>query len=103
MRVPTDNFRLGNDLPSVIRALASQVLPQFAVQINAVSEGRISGRYNAMDAHPATGLWQQGDYIPNKSPVVLGTAGSQYVLKGWICVAGGEPGTWAEDRGVTGT
>lgn len=102
MRLQTDNLRLGSDLPSLFRAL-SQILPAFAKQVNAVSEGRISGRYNALTAPPATGKYQPGDYIPNSAPEVLGTPGTQYVLKGWICVAGGEPGTWAEDRGVTGT
>lgn len=102
MRLQTDNLRLGNDLPSLLRALA-QILPSFAKQVNAVSEGRISGRYNALTAPPAIGKYQAGDYIPNSAPAVLGTAGAQYVLKGWICVGSGEPGTWAEDRGVTGT
>ena len=37
------------------------------------------------------------------APQVLGAPGSQYVLRGWICTAGGEPGTWVQDRGATGT
>ena len=102
MRLQTDNLRLGNDLPSLLRALA-QVLPAFAKQVNAVSEGRLSGSYNALTSSPTTGKYQAGDYIRNSAPSVLGTAGAQYVLKGWICVASGEPGTWVEDRGVTGT
>ncbi|KGH27015.1 hypothetical protein [Comamonas testosteroni] len=102
MKLQTDNLRLGNDLSSLLRALA-QVLPDFAKQVNAVSEGRLSGSYNALTSPPTTGKHQAGDYIKNSAPEVLGTAGAQYVLKGWICVAGGEPGTWAEDRGMTGT
>lgn len=102
MKLQTDNLRLGDDLPSLFRALA-QILPAFAKQVNAVSEGRISGRYNAMTAPPTTGKHQQSDYVPNLEATVLGPVGSQYVLKGWICVAGGEPGIWVEDRGMTGT
>ena len=102
MRLPTDNQRLGGDLPTLLRALA-QLLPMFAAQVNAISEGRIAGTHNAQPAPPTAGLYQAGDYIKNSAPQVLGTAGSQYVLRGWVCVAGGEPGTWVQDRGLTGT
>lgn len=102
MKLQTGNYRFGGDLASLVKAL-SQLLPRFASQINAVSEGRISGHYNAASSPPATQLWQRGDYIPNSQPQVLGAAGSQYVLKGWVCTESGEPGAWVEDRGVTGT
>ncbi len=102
MKLPTDNYRFGNDLPSMARALM-QVLPTIAQQLNLVSEGRLAGSYNALTQPPAMGLYQAGDYIRNSTPAVLGAPGAQYVLKGWICVTGGEPGGWVEDRGVTGT
>ena len=102
MKLPTDNLRLGSDLASLLKAL-SQLLPTFARQINKVSEGQISGAYNALTSAPVTGTYAQGDYIRNKATQVLGAAGSQYVVKGWICVDSGTPGTWVEDRGVTGT
>lgn len=102
MRLQTDNFRLGSDAGSIARALA-QLLPRIAVQVNAVSEGRLAGAHNALTAAPSTGLYQAGDYVKNSAPHVAGSAGSQYVLRGWVCVAGGEPGTWVEDRGLTGT
>lgn len=102
MRLQTDNYRFGNDFGSLVKSLM-QVLPGFAKQINAVSEGRVTGSYNAATAAPVSGLHQQGDYIRNSTPQVLGAAGSRYVVKGWICTASGEPGTWAQDRGLTGT
>lgn len=102
MRLQTDNFRFGSDFQSLVKSLM-QVLPGFAKQVNAVSEGRISGSHNAQEAPPTMGLYQAGDYIRNSAPRVLGAAGAQYVLKGWICVDSGEPGVWAEDRGATGT
>ncbi|MDR3005268.1 MAG: hypothetical protein LBV14_13675 [Acidovorax sp.] len=102
MRLQTDNFRLGSDLPSLIKSLA-QLLPRIAVQVNNVSEGRLEGSHNAQEAPPAMGLYQAGDYIRNSAPRVLGAAGVQYVVKGWICITSGEPGEWVEDRGVTGT
>lgn len=102
MRLQTDNYRFGSDFSSLVKALA-QILPRFAMQLNNVSEGRIAGSHNAAEAPPATGLYQEGDYLRNSAPVVQGSAGGQYVLKGWICVRSGAPGVWVEDRGVTGT
>ena len=102
MRLQTDNYRLGGDAASIARSLA-QLLPRIATQVNNVSEGRIVGSHNAATQPPAMGLYQAGDYIRNSAPQVLGPAGSQYVIKGWVCITGGEPGTWVQDRGATGT
>lgn len=102
MRLQTDNYRLGVESDSIARSLL-QLLPAFAKQVNAVSEGRIAGHHNAATTAPASGLYQRGDYLINSQPQVLGTAGSQYVINGWVCVASGEPGTWVQDRGLTGT
>ena len=71
-------------------------------QVNATSEGRIVGSYNARTAAPTTGVWQQGDEVRNIKPVVTGTTGGMYVVRAWICVVGGEPGTWEEERTYTG-
>ena len=102
MKLQTGNYRFGSDLSSLVTSLA-QLLPRFAGQINAVSEGRVSGHYNAAASAPASQLWQRGDYIRNSEPEVLGTGGTQDVVKGWLCGASGEPGDWVEDRGLTGT
>ena len=102
MRLQTDNYRLGVESDSIARSLL-KMLPAFAKQVNAVSEGRIAGHHNAATTAPASGLYQRGDYLINSQPQVLGTAGSQYVINGWVCVASGEPGTWVQDRGLTGT
>lgn len=51
---------------------------------------------------PTTGLWTQGDFVWNSTPSELGTVGSKYILLGWSCVSGGEPGTWKEARALTG-
>jgi hypothetical protein len=101
MKLPTANYRLGIDAASIARALA-QLLPQFAIQINNASEGQISGAYNALDSMPTSGAHAQGDYVRNRAPAETGTTGAKYVVKGWICTAGGTPGTWVEDRGITG-
>lgn len=52
---------------------------------------------------PTTGTWARGSYCWNSNPAVQGTAGSNYVVKGWVCTVAGTPGTWVEDRSLTGT
>ena len=102
MKLQTDNYRFGSDLPSMAKAL-TQILPAIATQVNAVSEGRVTGSHNALQAAPTTGLWMQGDFVRNLKPVVLGAAGSQYIVTGWICTASGQPGTWVQCRSLTGS
>jgi hypothetical protein len=53
-------------------------------------------------APPITGTYNQGDFVWNSEPDELGGGGSKYVILGWTCVAGGEPGTWLESRVLTG-
>ena len=75
---------------------------EIAQQVNAHSEGRIAGAYNATTAAPTTGTYQQGDFIRNKTPSELGTASAKYVIFGWQCVSSGTPGTWVQMRFLTG-
>ena len=77
-------------------------LREHAQQVNALSEGRMAARYTASTAAPTTGQHAQGDFVHNSAPTVLGTAGSKYTINGWVCVASGTPGTWAECRFLTG-
>lgn len=59
----------------------------------------------AATAAPVAGMalqWYAGDKIENKNAVEAGTAGSKYVVIGWVCVAQGDPGTWREQRVLTG-
>lgn len=78
------------------------LLKRIAYQVNLVSEGSLAGTYNASTAAPTTGTWAKGDFIRNSNPSELGSAGSKYVVKGWICVTGGTPGTWVQSRTLTG-
>lgn len=86
----------------LVRALAT-LLREHADQVNGVSEGRSDAFHNASSGPPTTLQWRQGDFIRNSAPTVLGSAGSQYVIHGWQCVASGTPGTWAQCRFLTGT
>lgn len=73
-----------------------------ALQINAISEGRLAGSYNAQTAAPTTGTYAQGDFIRNSAPAELGAAASKYVIFGWVCTVAGTPGTFLQCRFLTG-
>lgn len=47
---------------------------------------------------PTTGSWADGDKCKNTSPSELGTAGSKYVITGWVYVSG----NWLDMRTLTG-
>jgi len=69
-------------------------LREHASEVNALAEGRLTGTYNAQTSVPTTGLHAKGDIVRNSNPSELGAAPNTYVIYGWICTAGGEPGTW---------
>lgn len=89
--------RVGTNDPVLQRELR-----EHASQVNLLSEGRISARYNALTAAPTTGTYLQGDEVANSAPSELGTAGSKYFIDGWKCVVSGTPGTWVQKRCPTG-
>lgn len=80
----------------------SLLFRDIAIQVNQVSEGQLQGTYNAGTAAPSAGTYRQGDFIRNSQPTEQGTAGSKYLVAGWMCVAGGAPGTWVQCRYLTG-
>lgn len=53
-------------------------------------------------AAPTTNTWAVGDICDNITPSEQGTAGSKYVINGWICITAGTPGTWVPSRTLTG-
>lgn len=53
-------------------------------------------------AAPTGNKWAQGNFCWNSTPTEQGTAGSKYVVLGWVCVASGTPGTWLPCRTLTG-
>lgn len=79
------------------------LLRDTAIKVNQMAAGLFVGLDDAAAAAPTAGRWQQGDTVRNKNPTELGAPGARYVLVGWICVAGGSPGTWREMRVLTGT
>jgi hypothetical protein len=101
-----DNPQLpGNPDTAYLRELVAQLLRllrQSNQQVNQASEGRIAAAYNAMTAAPTSGAWQQGDFVRNSAPTEQGTAGSKFVVYGWMNVASGTPGAFVQCRFLTG-
>ena len=92
-RLPLDIGQLTRRLTDIIREICSQV--------NGLTDGRISAHTTATAA-PTTGTYAQGDKLWNSPPSELGTAGSKYVVIGWVCTVSGTPGTWLQMRTLTG-
>lgn len=93
-RLPQD----GN-MGSLLRRLA-ELQRENAALVNAMAEGRIGGAVNATSAKPTTGSYAPGDIVRNANPSELGTAGSKYILNGWLCI--GAPLSFVEMRIPTG-
>lgn len=79
-----------------------RILREYASQLNGLSEGKLAATYNAQTAAPTTGTYAQGDFIRNSAPTEAGSAGSKFVVFGYVCVSSGTPGTWREVRVLTG-
>lgn len=97
-RIPPDGQPLNRRLAELFADLCQTV--------NALSEGRISARYQARDTMPTTGTYAKGDYVHNSNPVKLGVAASRYVNHGWIRLVSGDAHVlftdWCEDRRFSG-
>lgn len=103
MKQPVDTFLSQAGLPALTRQL-NDIIRRANTQLNTLTEGRLAALHTAQAAPPTQGPYAVGDFVPNVARgVVLGTAGSQYLLWGWTCTAATEPPTWAETRLPTGT
>lgn len=60
--------------------------PTLAMPVTPVTQGRVRGVYSG-NAAPTTGTYVIGDIVYDESPTAGGTLG-------WVCTAGGAPGTW---------
>ena len=103
-QVPDPKIAAGS--PSDMVQAINKYFKLLQQQVNRLSTGGINSSTSANTAPPSgktVTIYSAGDYIRNTAPQVLGTAGTQYVVKGWLCVTGGSPGTWVQDRGLTGT
>jgi hypothetical protein len=87
--------RIGNDF------VLTRELTEHATLINLMTDGRIAGVNNATTAAPTAGEYAPGDEVRNSAPTEVGTAGSKYVIKGWLCI-NDDPLTFVEMRCLTG-
>jgi hypothetical protein len=69
-------------------------------QLNGLTEGQVQSVTNATAAAPTAGTYQVGDVVRNSNPGELGSAGSKYILYGWLCTA--SPLTFKELHCLTG-
>jgi hypothetical protein len=98
LRVPSDYKK--SDFAEIIRAICQQV--------NTLSEGRITARYQAQSSVPSSVAAQVGDVTWDSNTTVRGSVApgvaSSYVRIGWVCtVASPTNATWQEMRVLTGT
>lgn len=97
-RWPADKTLMERKLTDLFRLTAQQV--------NDLTEGRISAMTNAQTSVPTTGSWKQGDFVVNSAPAEAGTAGSKYVVTGWLRLTSGSNNVlntdWVATRSLTG-
>lgn len=102
MKLSTDQRLPNNDDISSLKTRLSEIFRNLTTQLNGVSEGRLSAFHNAYTAAPTTGTWAVGDFIKNSAPAEAGGAGNKYLIIGWTCSVAGSPGTWLQNRTLTG-
>lgn len=83
------------------RGYLARPISRIEDQLNNLSEGKLEAIHNATIAAPTTGTYAKGDFVRNTDPADSGTVGNKYTLFGWLCVAGGTPGTWVPGRFMT--
>lgn len=88
--------------PGQLNFTLARLFRNIAQKVNGLADGRLVQIDNARTAAPTTGTWGYADFVRNSTPVEAGTAGSKYVVFGFLCLAGGTPGTWVPMRFLTG-
>ena len=100
MRLNTDARLPQNEDPKALKQRLYEINRDVATQVNAISEGAISGASNAAASIPTTGVYAKGDFVRNAAPAELGSVSSKYIVFGWICTAA--PLTFVQMRFLTG-
>jgi hypothetical protein len=100
--MPYPGLRIRNGAQPLVHTNGQVWEPGIACIRDATAYGGAQPGVDIANTNPTTGTWVQGKRIMNAAPVEVGTAGSKYVLRGWTCTASGLPGTWLQDRALTG-
>lgn len=82
--------------------LLQDELRAHATAINLMADGKLAATNYTATAAPTTGTHARGDFVRNSEPSEAGSAGSMYVVLGFLCVSGGSPGTFVQVRALTG-
>jgi len=61
-----------------------------------------TGTVTAVAAAPTAGAHSVGEKHKNLVPVEAGAGGSKYIISAWSCTVAGTPGTWLQNRTLTG-
>lgn len=101
MTIIRRDFRGSAELPSGDVREIHDAVRNHGLLLEQVRAGRVAAAL-AFTAAPVSGTWTRGDFVRNAEPAEAGTAGSKYVVTGWICSASGSPGTWLACRALTG-
>lgn len=71
----------------------TEIIRTICTQVNNLSEGKITARYQAQSVVPGSSVAAQvGDFVANLNPTVVngtvtGTLVGNYIIEGWICTA----------------
>jgi hypothetical protein len=93
------------------KQVITDIIRAVCTQVNNLSEGKLSARYQAQTTHPSTNAsvaYAKGDIVWNSDPTEIGSVAAgiaaKYVLAGWIVVNPGigPNATWKDIRWLTG-
>lgn len=89
------------------KAPLSEIIRVICTQVNTLSEGRISARYQAQASVPSSVAAAVGDIVWDSNCTVRGSVApgiaASYVRMGWVCTVGSPTNaTWQEMRVLTG-
>jgi hypothetical protein len=73
---------------STQQRFGSSAVQPYVLSVRQIAVG--GRRQTAAEGPPTAGAWAQGDYCRNSAPAIGRP-------KGWICTAGGTPGTWVSE------
>ena len=88
----------GERWASIVQEYLNVYLRRVSNQLNNLADGYVSAASSADNAAPTGGTWSAGDFVRNTAPAEAGSAGSMYVITGWIY----DGSAWLECRALTG-
>jgi hypothetical protein len=95
-------LNLYNRIPATYdRQILAKLFSEIQNQLNALSEGQLVGRYNAVTSAPTAGDYAVGDIVYNSTPSEQGAVNNKYIILAWLCTDD-DPLAFRELRCLTG-